>query len=293
MRGPAPRNNAEEQVMMKQILVGMDGSAFGEAAASYALELGRVFGSRVDGLYVVDARTLEGPLMADISGWVGAAPYAANLPRFRELFEQKGRAVLDDFVARAREKNQPHETLLESGYPARVIRDLEDRYDLLVLGRKGEHAELVGRAPGSTLDRVVRHTETPCLVTPGAYRPIAKILAAYDGSPHAQAALTTAMQWSKAFDVELILVTVDEHGSEEAARTAAEGREAAAREGIAAASLVVEGRHGPAVLESAKEQGCSLIVIGAFGHSRLRQWIVGSTAAHVLAHAELPVLVVR
>lgn len=279
--------------MMKRILVGLDGSAFGETAAEYALALGRLFGARVDGLYVVDARTLEGPLMADISGWVGAAPYAANLPRFRELFEEKGRAVLEAFAKRARELDAPHETRLENGYPARVIHELAERYDLLVLGRKGEHAELVGHAAGSTVDRVVRHVEKACLVTPGTYRPVSKVLAAYDGSPHAKDALAAAVRWAKAFDVELIVLTVAAEDDPRGGETSAEGCAIAEREGIRAVPLLVDGRHGPAVVENAKEQGCNLIVIGAFGHSRLRRWIVGSTVAHVLAHTEVPVLVVR
>lgn len=278
---------------MKKILVTLDGSPHGEVAIEYGLAMGKSFGCPVDGLHVIDARVLEGPLMADLSGWVGATPYAAHLPRFREMFEEKGRTILRAFKDRIERDKHDGDVLLRTGYPARVIRELEERYSLLVLGRKGEHEELVGHTLGSTVDRVIRHTEQPCLVTPRTYHPISKILIAYDGSPHACDALNVATEWARVLGLELIVLSVAEHGAEKAKERASEGQQAAEKKGVAAAALVAEGRQGPAVIESADEQGCSLIVVGAFGHSRLRELIVGSTAAYVLNHTQTPVLVVR
>ena len=52
-----------------------------------------------------------------------------------------------------------------------------------------------------------------------------------------------------------------------------------------------EGRNtGEAVLRAAKAEGCDLLVKGAFTQSRLRQMIFGGTTSHILAKAELPVL---
>jgi nucleotide-binding universal stress UspA family protein len=65
------------------------------------------------------------------------------------------------------------------------------------------------------------------------------------------------------------------------------------RDGVAAElmSLRLEGRStGEVVLASAKAQGCDLLVKGAFTQSRLRQMIFGGTTSHILANAELPVL---
>jgi nucleotide-binding universal stress UspA family protein len=41
---------------------------------------------------------------------------------------------------------------------------------------------------------------------------------------------------------------------------------------------------------AAKAQGCDLLVKGAFTQSRLRQMIFGGATSHILANAELPVL---
>ena len=63
--------------------------------------------------------------------------------------------------------------------------------------------------------------------------------------------------------------------------------------GIAAKPLTVglEGKNtGEAILRAAKAEGCDLLVKGAFTQSRLRQMIFGGATSHILAHADLPVL---
>jgi len=56
-------------------------------------------------------------------------------------------------------------------------------------------------------------------------------------------------------------------------------------------SVNLEGKStGEAILAAAKAEGCDLLVKGAFTQSRLRQMIFGGATSHILAHAELPVL---
>ncbi len=65
------------------------------------------------------------------------------------------------------------------------------------------------------------------------------------------------------------------------------------RNGIAAKPMTVglEGRStGEAILRASKSEGCDLLVKGAFTQSRLRQMIFGGATSHILASAELPVL---
>ena len=63
--------------------------------------------------------------------------------------------------------------------------------------------------------------------------------------------------------------------------------------GITAKPMTVglEGRNtGEAILRAAKAAGSDLLVKGAFTQSRLRQMIFGGATSHILAHADLPVL---
>jgi nucleotide-binding universal stress UspA family protein len=162
------------------------------------------------------------------------------------------------------------------------------------MGQKGEHAEWVGELMGSNVERVVRHASTPCLVTPPRFKPLTKILAAYDGSGHASQALQEATELAKALDIGLVILTATEGmDAEKAQQVSRDGISLVRAHDCAAANMVVEGEAGPAILETAHQQACDLIVVGAYGHSRVREMILGSTTAHLISKSDMPVMLVR
>ena len=50
---------------------------------------------------------------------------------------------------------------------------------------------------------------------------------------------------------------------------------------------------GDALLGEARRIGADLLVMGGYGHSRFREWILGGATRHVLASAEIPVFMAR
>ena len=183
--------------------------------------------------------------MADISGWIGAQPYGAQVQQFRELLQQRGEAVAAAFSQRCEEEGVEADIEIGMGHPSRVILEAEARTELLVLGQKGEHASLIGDMMGSNVERVARHAATPCLVTPETFAPVTRILAAYDGSGHGAKALHEAVELAAALDVEVLVLTVAEsHDAEEADQIAADGFKMAEAHGCRASQAVVAGRTG-------------------------------------------------
>jgi nucleotide-binding universal stress UspA family protein len=280
--------------MIKNILVCTDGSAFGHVACQYAISLARQLEARLLGLHVLDSRMLEGPLMADISGWVGAQPYGAQLRQFRELMTEKGEAVVAALAELCEKEGVQIENWVKMGHPSRVMLEEESRAELVVVGQKGEHATWSGDMMGSNAERLVRHSVKPCMVTPEEFSPISKILAAYDGSGHAGQALTEAVELAVALKTELIVVTAAENGDlDEATKISADALKQAEAHGCRAVNMVVEGRSEEAILETAREQECNLIVVGAYGHSRIREMVLGSTTTSLITRSHLPVMLVR
>lgn len=280
--------------MFKSILVCTDGSKYGDTAREYGLHLAQRVGARLAGLHVMDSRILEGPLMADISGWIGASPYAAQLPQFRELLREKAEAVGEAFRARCAEAGLEAEMRLRTGHPLPLILEESRQFELLALGQKGEHADFVGEMMGATAERVCRHVERPCLLTPEKFRPITRILAAFDGSGHAGKALTVAAELAVTLREPLVLLTVDEKGDLAAAReTNAAGERIARDHGAQVEARVTEGKAGATILRVAEETGSNLIAMGAFGHSRIREFFIGGAAAQVAARTQMPVLMAR
>jgi nucleotide-binding universal stress UspA family protein len=232
--------------------------------------------------------------MADISGWVGAQPYGAQLEQFRELLEKKGEAIIAAFDEQCEKKGLKYETWMKMGHPAQVITEEESRAELLVLGQKGEHADWIGEMMGSNVERIVRQSVQPCLVTPEAFDPIKHILMAYDGSAHSSQALHVAIEMAQALDIKLTLMTVCENGDSDRAKdilqdaqTLAEAHECKVE------TLLKDGIAEEVILETAREKACNLIVVGAYGHTRIREMILGSTTTYLVCRSEMPVLLVR
>jgi nucleotide-binding universal stress UspA family protein len=280
--------------MIKSILVCTDGSPHGDTACDYGFHLGGKLKARVSGLHVLDSRVLEGPLMADISGWLGASPYADQIQQFRDLLEQKGQAVAEAFEKRAVTAGISASCEVKMGHPARIILEQEVHAELVVLGQRGEHAELAGDVAGSVADRVVRHSVKPCLMTPQSFKPVGKILVAYDGSSLASKALHEGIELAMAISAPLVVLAVAEHRDLDVAQeyALAAMRLVRAHE-CPAAPMVAEGPAGQVIMAKAEETGADLIVVGAFGHTRMRQLVLGSTTSFLMARSTKPVMLVR
>lgn len=280
--------------MIKSILVCMDGSPHGDAACELALYLTSRLQARLLGLHVLDSRMLEGPLMADLSGWIGAQPYGAQLQQFRELMEQKGQAVVRTFDDRCARAGVQAESWLKMGHPARVILEEEARAELVIMGQRGEHADWMGDLMGSTAERVIRHSVKPCLIVPDTFKPFTRVLAAYDGSLHASQALREAAELAVALDLEIVALTVAEGGDRAKAESVSKDAMALiSAHGARARAQIGAGRSAEAILECAQKEACDLIVVGAYGHSRVREMILGSTTTTLVTRSPLPVMLVR
>jgi nucleotide-binding universal stress UspA family protein len=280
--------------MIKSILVCTDGSAYGDTACRYAIHIAQRLKAQLAGLHVLDSRMLEGPMLSDISGMLGAQPFSVQLEQFRDLMEEKGETVINALEERADQAGVDLEKKIRMGHPARIILEEEVGAELLILGQKGEHAALIGDLLGSNIERIVRRSAKPCLVTPAEFQPVTKILAAFDGSVIASKALHEGIELAQALGVPLLILTVRTHASDQYAEDIAEtGIKLARAHNCAAARLLVDGRPSEQILEVAHHHGCNLIVLGAYGHSLIREWIIGSTTAHLINQTDLPVMLVR
>ncbi len=281
--------------MIKSILVCTDGSEHGQVACEYGLDLARKLKGQLSLLHALDSRMLEGPLMADISGWVGAQPFGNQLRQFRDLLQERGDATLKAATAQCEAAGlTPASAEMKMGHPVQVILDAEANVELVVLGQKGEHADFVGEMMGSTVEQVVRHSAKPCLVTPGAFKAPTKILCAFDGSGHAGRALHEAIELALALQVPLSILTVAEDKDfEKANELTKDGLKLAQAHNCPAAHLVAKGPPYLAILDVAEKHGFDLIVMGAYGHGRIREMILGSTTTQLVKKSTVPVLLVR
>ena len=149
--------------MFSQLLACSDGSPYGETACEYGLFLAKALPARLSALHVLDIRVIEGPLLADVSGMIGAAEYFASLPNFRNLMEEKGKAVCQWFSKRASETGVEATCTMETGHPLHAILERHIGVDLLILGQRGENEEFGRELVGSEM--CIRDSPGCCLLS--------------------------------------------------------------------------------------------------------------------------------
>lgn len=276
--------------MIKRILVPTDGSELAQVGAAYAISLAKSFKAHIQGIYVIDVKLLEGPFLQDLSASLGTAPYVNYQGNISMLLEERGKSALTALAEACEAAGVPCETSQASGVVPRVIVDQSGLADLIVMGRGGEHNEWLEGLVGSTAEAVIRRSDLPVLITgtpePGHQR----ILVAYDGSPHAQNALRTAVAFAEMWKTPLQILIVGDDSNQSAAGEVNGYLEA---HGVDGTVLEATGDSGEQIVEFAKSTQADLIVMGAYGHSKVRELVVGSTTTYVINHAACPVLLAR
>jgi nucleotide-binding universal stress UspA family protein len=163
---------------------------------------------------------------------------------------------------------------------------------MIVVGKRGEAADFARGHLGSNLERIVRAAHKPVLVAPRAFRPVSKVLVAYDGGVSAMKAVDHIARNPLFTGLPVTIVTVG------AQSPASKNGLAEAAAKIEAAGLPVETRllagQPEAVLgKLVEDEGFDLLVMGAYGHSRIRNLIIGSTTTELLRSCRVPVLLLR
>lgn len=178
-----------------------------------------------------------------------------------------------------------------------------------VIGRRGRYADLtlVGpdmlageRLKEKVIEGALFHSGRPALFVPQGARAALKperVLVAWDGGIEAARAVREALPLlAGAHEVRLVLVDPQtgefDHGDEPGADAAAY----LARHGVKVAvdRLPTSGNTVADVLRRhAVDTGAELLVMGAYGHSRLRQRIFGGVTLSILEEPPLPVLMAR
>lgn len=279
--------------MMKTILVGLDGSEHAATATRYALWMSERFGANVIGLHVVDIASIEGSFLHDISGSLGFEPYLDFSSKMRDALHERGRSLLAAFERQAAEHKVSSSTLLTMGIVPNEISEQAKTADLVVMGHRGVSAKFSTGLLGGTAESVTRKCPKPVFVCTAVYRECANPLLAYDGSQRAAAAMQRAAQFCSTLKLPLTVLTVNR--DESAGRKALDEAERylAPYELRATFSLQQTGNAPERITNYLREHDHDLVFIGAYGHSRIIEMVLGSTTEYVMRNSPCAVFLNR
>jgi nucleotide-binding universal stress UspA family protein len=277
---------------IKKIMVPTDGSDSGKIAIEYGIYIAKRFDAQLTGIHVMDIRLIQGPVFTDISGSVGLPPYQEFLPMLQDSLEERAESILQAFRTQCEEAGVHTETKKTVGVIDETIVEEGINFDLILLAQRGEHFHLGGALLGSTAESVVRKSRRPVMVTPATFQEIESMGLAYDGSGPADNALQLVVELYEqtAWPLTVIIIT-DDHSVGASLDQKIEDFLEPYK--IDSTTIILRGKEEREIIKFIKEGSVELMVMGAYGHNRLRELILGSTTSYVIRKSTIPVLLSR
>lgn len=280
---------------MPNILTCTDGSLYSPSIYQHASWAATQLDAGIQVLHVIEREEIHAP--RDLSGSLGYQASDQLMEELTRLDESharvarlRGEAILQD-AEKALEgatvtTTQRHGSLVDT------VTEFEEKSALVVIGKRGEHADFAKGHLGSNLERVVRSAKIPVLVAAREFKPVNRFLIAFDGGQSSLKAIHYLATQPLLKDAECHLLSVGKPGSEleKALNDAATALTGA---GYQVTSELLSGDPEELISAKVKDAGIDLLVMGAYGHSRIRDFILGSTTTALIRTCQVPVLLFR
>ena len=302
------------------VLAAIDGSSYTESVCRHAAWAAERLVAPLQFVHVIERARETAPV--DLSGSLALGEQETLLlelsaldERRSALAQQRGRLLLEDarrLAGQAGARADAIDTRLRHGGLVDTLSELEGDVRLFVLGKRGEQAtepeptgveqaqqnerveqnEAAKEPLGTEVERVVRTVHRPLLVAPREFQPIDRVLVAFDGSATTRKGvqMIAASPLFRGLEVHVVTAAA---ASERVTQDLQWAGQTLTVAGFEAHTAHADGDAETVIGRYAREQRIDLLVMGAYGHSRIRELIVGSTTTAMLRRCRLPVLLLR
>ncbi|WP_298302155.1 universal stress protein [uncultured Erythrobacter sp.] len=269
---------------MKSILLHVDGDQCFEARMQVALDLARAGGGHITCLQSVSYEVFA---PGDFYG----NAMAAAMPRIKEAAAELRAKVEEDLS----NEDVSWEWRFQYGMAETRLLEQSSLHDVILVGPHDIGEEGM-RGPSAMAGELAIKAPAPVLIVPGDTKRLntrAPVLVAWNGTAESCVAMRESLPLL-ALSNKVYLATVAEPGEQERFEfPVSEAAKYLERHGIKAE--VVEIPPGKAsiadtLFSAAEMRECGVLVMGAYGHSRLAEMLMGGVTRRVLSNPKIPVL---
>ncbi len=269
---------------MKSILVHANEDSAMEARMQVALDIARATGAHITFLQSVSYEVFA---PGDFYG----SAMAAALPQIKEAAEKFRARTEQDLV----NEDAAWEWKFLYGMAESRLLEQSALYDLILVG-PDDIGEDGAHRPSSMVGELAVRASTPVLVVPASTKRLnlgAPILVAWNGSSEACTAMRAAVPLlAMASDVHLAVIA-ESNGKRRTDFRPDQGAEYLSRHNIRAEIVEIprsNAKVSDVLFSAAKARECSMMVMGAYGHSRLAEMLLGGVTRRSLTDPALPIL---
>ena len=283
--------------MLKSYYVAYDGSESAMAALHYACHFAALAQGKVYVGHVIELPAdpaIATGMMAGSMEFMAAVPPSLTTQEIEQVRADR-EAQAGDLLERARKLCEAWpvacETVCSTGYREEEIQSQAQQVDVLLMGRQGIDRTADSGKIGHLTEALIRSAPQPVLVASRTFYRPEELVVLYDGRERAQHALSLAVELARMTSLPLIVVTACTE-REECERIMQGADQFLRDHEVVYRHEEACGEHQPEenLLPVLAGHSTAMIVMGAFGESRVKEWIIGSTTRKILTHTAHPVL---
>jgi len=278
--------------MFKNIMLAVDGSVYTDSVLSLGISLGRAFHSHLQVLTVADIRVFEWATAIGSDGFVPITPTSLYQKESIRLLEEKCIKVLEKCNQILEKEQLDFEVEKMVSSPVNAIIERSQISDLVIMGKCGEFSRWDKKQLGATVETVSRLIRKPIIVADKKHTPIQNILFGYDGSANANQVMPYVGHLSESLKALLTVLTITD--DEELGRHyLTEAEKYFKNYNVKIESILLPGTPDKEIIKYAENNNMNLIAIGAYGHSRIREALLGSNTDYVLRYSPCHVMLAK
>jgi nucleotide-binding universal stress UspA family protein len=278
---------------IENILVPMGGSIYSQNALELAIRMAVKFDATLSGLYIKDIRFFEGPWFKPLRGLVVSKPYFELKNGVEFSLEKRAKNIKSYFDEACRQASIKHEFEASKGFPSEVILKKAKDVDLVVMGKRGEHAKWLRSRLGSECSRVLHEVDRPLFVVDQTLpKEINRILLCFAGGYFAQKALELTRSMCEKNGFELSVLTIATEATR-AMKVQAIAKAYFRKHLIKAQYLLSTGDVEKEVNKVKDVWSIDMLITGGSLHKKYEEFVSFSLADKILSRSNIPVLFVR
>lgn len=283
---------------MKRLLACLDVSHYSQTVCEHAAWAAQRLGATVELLHVIQRNATEevrqelGETM-DLASKPGLLDEILSLKVAEgQLAERQGELLLQAAIEQLRALGISEvETTQREGGIVETIIEREVFSDIVIIGKRGAQANFAKGHLGSKVERVVRQSQKPVLVATRVFKQPQRIAIAFDGGPSSRKALEYVSTSPLFGGLDIDIVLVGGYTDRNTAHIDWAQTQFTGRTGVKA--IQREGAPDGVLQQLARERAIDMFVMGAYGHSPLRNMLVGSTTTQMIRSGQMSVLLFR
>lgn len=276
----------------------IDNSNYAGAVCDYASWSAQRLNAPLALVHVLDEP--DGSAYSDLSGSIGFDAQESLLMELTELDAKRAKVALEQgklMLAAAKERvmnagiasvevRQRHGDLIST------LQEFETETRMLVVGKCGVETASAHGHIGGHVERIIRALHVPILIAQQSFAPPKTVMIAFDGSPTTFKGVEMIAASKLFHGLPCHLVTVGKNNEvvREQLRTA---QQILTNAGFSTHSEMISGDPELALVDYQEQANIDLMVMGAYGHSRIRHFMIGSTTTTMIAKTKISLMVLR